>query len=99
MVFDKGPEARLREIHPTGCLLFSTDPVAADAVGCDILNSTRGLHRLGPIIGSGLVALGGIPALYLVIGVLMMALAPLASLRRAAVSLPAPTRTPLNQNL
>src|SRR5258707_12208674 len=63
-------------------------------------SSAQGLGwGLGPILGSGVVALGGIPALFLVIGVLMIGLARLASQRRATVALPSPAPKPLNQNL
>jgi hypothetical protein len=51
VVFDKGPEAGLRQIHPAGGLLLSTDPVAADAIGFGILNNVRSLHQMDPIIG------------------------------------------------
>jgi len=77
-----------------------SSPVGREGVAYGAAGSAQGLGwGLGPILGSGVVALGGIPALYLVIGALMIGLAPLASLRRATVTIPRPTRKPLNQNL
>src|SRR5207253_572041 len=57
--------------------------------------------RHGPrgLLMLSLVALGGIPALYLVIGAMMIGLAPMASMRSATVKFPQPIRKPLNQNL
>ena len=52
VVFDKGPEAGIRQIHPAGGLLFSKDPVAADATGFAILNGIRSLHQLNPLLPS-----------------------------------------------
>ncbi len=61
--------------------------------------SAQGLGwGLGPILGSAVVALGGIPALYLVIGTMMLGLASLARLRRPTGTLREPVRKPLNQN-
>src|SRR5438105_4876671 len=62
--------------------------------------SAQGLGwGLGPIRGSGVVALGRLPALYLVIGAMMIGLAPMAGMRSATVKFPQPIRKPLNQNL
>lgn len=52
VVFDKGPEAGIRQIHPAGGLLFSRDPVASDAIGYSILNGVRSLHQLNPLLPS-----------------------------------------------
>jgi DHA1 family multidrug resistance protein-like MFS transporter len=77
-----------------------SSPTGREGAAYGAASSAQGLGwGLGPILGSGVVALGGIPALYLVIGVLMIGLAPLASQRRATVALPSPARKPLNQNL
>jgi DHA1 family multidrug resistance protein-like MFS transporter len=77
-----------------------SSPVGREGAAYGAASSAQGLGwGLGPILGSGVVALGGIPALYLVIGVLMIGLAPLASLRRATITIASPSRKPLNQNL
>jgi len=49
-VFDGGPQAKTDSIWPHSGLLVSTDPVAADAVGTDIINDQRTKAKL-PIIG------------------------------------------------
>jgi DHA1 family multidrug resistance protein-like MFS transporter len=77
-----------------------SSPPGREGAAYGAAGSAQGLGwGLGPIVGSGVVALGGIPALYLVIGVLMIGLAPLAGQRRATVALPSAARKPLNQNL
>jgi DHA1 family multidrug resistance protein-like MFS transporter len=77
-----------------------SSPVGREGAAYGAASSAQGLGwGLGPIVGSGVIALGGIPALYLVIGVVMIGLAPLAGLRRATVPIPKPTAKPLNQNL
>ena len=77
-----------------------SSPVGREGAAFGASSSAQGLGwGLGPILGSGVVALGGIPALYLVIGALMIGLAPLAGTRRVTVTVPTPTRKALNQNL
>jgi hypothetical protein len=77
-----------------------SSPAGREGAAYGAAGSAQGLGwGLGPILGSGVVALGGIPALYLVIGAMMIALAPLAGLRSATVTISKPIRKPLNQNL
>lgn len=49
LVFDKGPDAQRSTIHDSGTMLFSTDPVAADAVAFGLLNSVRSERGLKPL--------------------------------------------------
>jgi hypothetical protein len=53
VIFDRGPDARVQDIHCAGTMLFSTDPVAADSVGLGILNSVRSDRGLGPLFADG----------------------------------------------
>jgi DHA1 family multidrug resistance protein-like MFS transporter len=63
-----------------------TAPVGREGAAYGTSGSAQGLGwGLGPIVGSGVVALGGIPALYLVVGAMMLALAPVAGLRPSTV--------------
>ncbi len=48
-VFDKGPTASADTIWPAGTLIASFDPVAADAVGLEMLNLQRTTHGLPPL--------------------------------------------------
>lgn len=50
VVTDGGPRARADDILNFGGLLFSTDPVAADAIGFEILNLMRALRKLPPLL-------------------------------------------------
>jgi hypothetical protein len=64
-------------------------PPGSEGAAYGAAGSAQGLGwGLGPILGSGVVALGGIPALYLVIGAMMLALAPLAHMRGTRTSQP-----------
>jgi DHA1 family multidrug resistance protein-like MFS transporter len=64
-------------------------PPGSEGAAYGAAGSAQGLGwGLGPILGSGVVALGGIPALYLVIGAMMLALAPLANMRGTRTSQP-----------
>jgi DHA1 family multidrug resistance protein-like MFS transporter len=75
-------------------------PVGREGAAYGTAGSAQGLGwGLGPILGSGVVALGGIPALYLVVGAMMIALAPLAGLRASTVKFREAGRKPLNQDL
>jgi MFS transporter, DHA1 family, multidrug resistance protein len=77
-----------------------SSPVGREGAAYGASGSAQGLGwGLGPILGSGVVALGGIPALYLVIGAMMIGLAPLAGMRTAPVKFRESVRKPLNQNL
>jgi DHA1 family multidrug resistance protein-like MFS transporter len=61
-------------------------PVGREGSAYGTSGSAQGLGwGLGPIVGSGVVALGGIPALYLFVGAMMLALAPVAGLRPSTV--------------
>lgn len=46
VVFEGGPEATSHNLADTGILLASTDPVAVDSVGLNIINNVRKNHRL-----------------------------------------------------
>lgn len=50
VVFQGGPKVTEDSLHSMGTLLFSTDPVAGDAVGFGVLNEARSLHNLGPLM-------------------------------------------------
>jgi hypothetical protein len=52
-VFDGGPAATPEGVWQHSGLLVSTDPVAADCVGLDILNEKRAAGTL-PTVGDGL---------------------------------------------
>jgi len=49
VVFDQGPEARDDFTWDAGILLASRDPLAADTVGLDIINSEREILGLGAV--------------------------------------------------
>jgi DHA1 family multidrug resistance protein-like MFS transporter len=64
-------------------------PIGREGAGYGSASSAQGLGwGLGPILGSGVVALGGIPALYLVCAFLTLLLLPVIS-RSAAPVVPA----------
>jgi DHA1 family multidrug resistance protein-like MFS transporter len=70
-------------------------PLGSEGAAYGAAGSAQGLGwGLGPILGSAVVALGGIPALYLVTAAMMFALAPLATSRGAGFKY----RERLNQN-
>ena len=48
-VMDGGPEARLKTMWPHHGVIVSTDPVAADSVGLDVLNEQRERAKLPPV--------------------------------------------------
>jgi hypothetical protein len=48
-VMDGGPEARLENMWAHHGVIVSTDPVAADSIGLEILNERRQLAKLAPI--------------------------------------------------
>lgn len=50
VVYERGADAREREVHTFGGLLLSADPVACDAVGFSILNEIRSLRRFPPLL-------------------------------------------------
>jgi MFS transporter, DHA1 family, multidrug resistance protein len=59
-------------------------PIGREGAAYGSSGSAQGLGwGLGPVLGSGLVALGGIPALYLACGALMILLTPLTQSRLA----------------
>jgi len=57
VAFAGGPEVDESDVEGMGTLLFGADPVACDAVAYGILNATRSLHQLAPLL-----AAAGIPA-------------------------------------
>lgn len=69
-----------------GVLTKRSAPAGREGAAFGASGSAQGLGwGLGPIVGSWVVALGGIPALYLVVAAMMLALAPLAGQRGTVV--------------
>ncbi|MFH1417060.1 MAG: DUF362 domain-containing protein [Planctomycetota bacterium] len=50
VVFDRGPDAGEGTIHTSGTILLGTDPVACDSVGFELLNETRSIRGMGPLL-------------------------------------------------
>jgi hypothetical protein len=50
VIYDRGPAAAEDNIHGAATLLLGRDPVACDAVGCDLLNEVRSLHKRAPLV-------------------------------------------------
>jgi len=53
VVFDGGPQAYADGIWDAGTLLVGADPVAADTLGLDIIESQRSLLGFGPVRSAG----------------------------------------------